>query len=191
MRKIILASTSPRRKALLGLLGIPFTVESSNYKENMKLRLAPVALVKTLSQGKAEAVAKCHKDAIVIAADTIVVLKNKSLGKPKDARDAKRTLKMLSGKTNTVLTGYTVIDTKKKKRISGVVATKVHFRKMTEEEINWYVKTKEPLDKGGSYAIQGRGGLFISKIVGNYSNVVGLPLLAIQKALGKFGVRIW
>ena len=188
--KIILASTSPRRKELLEKNGVKFQIEAGDYEENMKLKLPPHALAKKLSRGKAETVAKKHKNAIIIAADTIVVLGQEILGKPRSPKNAKEMLKKLSGKTNLVITGFTVINTKTNKIISKSTETKVHMKKLSPRIINAYVKSKEPLDKAGSYAIQGLGSILINKIEGDYSNVIGLPLSPLVETLKKFGVKV-
>ncbi len=188
--KIILASTSPRRKELLQKIGVKFKIKDSDYEENMKENLPPHALAKKLSRGKAEAVAKRHKNAIIIAADTIVVLDQEVMGKPHSPKEAKAMLKKLSGKTNLVITGFTVINTKTNKIISKSIETKVHMKKLNPKIINAYVKSKEPLDKAGAYAIQGLGSILIDKIEGDYSNIVGLPLAPLVVALKKFGVKV-
>jgi len=171
MRKIILASASPRRKEILASTG-------------------PRALARFLSRKKAEEVAESHKDAIVIAADTFIVYKHKRLGKPSGSDDARKMLKLLSGKAHSVITGFTIIDSKTKKKISRSIETKVYFNKLTQSEINAYVRSGEPLDKAGAYAIQGLGAVFIDKIEGDFFNVVGLPISALAESLKKFGIKI-
>lgn len=191
MTKIILASASPRRKELLEKLQIPFAVEVSNYKEDNHLKLNPLELAKTLSLGKAEAVAEKHKgeNALIIGADTFVVLNNKVLGKPHTFKRAKAMIKKMSGKTHSVITGFTLIDLKSGKKISKAVESKVYFRKLTEEEIDTYVRTGKPLDKAGAYAIQEAGCVLIERIKGDYTNIVGLPLPSLIKELKKFGIN--
>jgi len=190
MRKIILASASPRRKEILANTGLKFTVCSSNYEEDLELAKEPRALARYLSKMKAEEVAERHKDAIVIAADTFIVFKNKLLGKPSGPDDAQRMLKLLSGKAHSVITGFTVIDSKANKKVSRSIETKVYFKKLTLAEINAYVRSGEPLDKAGAYAIQGLGAVFIDKIEGDFFNVVGLPICALAESLKKFGIKI-
>jgi len=189
-RKIILASISPRRKELLQQIGLKFQIDKSGYEENMKENLPPHSLAKKLSRGKAEAVAKRHKNAIIIAADTIVVFSQEVMGKPSSKKDAKAMLKKLSGKINLVITGFTIIDTKTGKTISKSIETKVHMKKLSPKLIETYVNSKEPLDKAGSYAIQGLGSILINKIEGDYLNIVGLPLAPLASALKKFGVKV-
>lgn len=189
MKTIILASTSPRRKKLLRQVGLEFKVEASDFKENIKLKLEPRKLARLLSKGKAETVAKRHKNAIIVAADTIVVLQGKILGKPQTKREAIKMLKKLSSKAHLVITGFTIIDTQNNKSLSKTVVTKVFVKKLTNKEINTYVALKEPLDKAGAYAIQGKGAFLIKKIEGDFNNVVGLPIFTLVEALKKFGVN--
>lgn len=189
MRKIILASTSPRRREIFKILCVPFIIEAANYHEDMGLKMPPHKLAMHLAAGKAMSVAKRHKGAVVIGADTIVVLKNKILGKPKSAAQAKQMLKRLSGKVHAVITGFAVIDTRTKKTIAKYSKTMVHFKKVGEQEISAYVKTGEPFNKAGGYAIQGLGAVFIESIRGDYYNVVGLPLAALAEELKRFRVK--
>lgn len=190
MRKIILASTSPRRKKLLSRIGLPFEVQASDYEEDMKLDLTPKELVKHLSKGKAEAVAKNYEDAIVIGADSIVVHKNEVFGKPTSTAEAKEMLKKLSGTVHSVITGFTIIDTKTNKSVSQAIEAKIYFREVTEEEMDAYIKTGEPMDKAGAYAVQGLGAIFVEKIEGDFTGVIGLPLFALAKELKNFGAEV-
>lgn len=190
MISIILASSSTRRKELLERIGLKFKVEKSNYEENLDLRLHPHALAKKLSLGKAEDVARKHKNSIIIAADTIVVCNGKILGKPKDEREARRMLRLLSGNIHLVITGFTIIDTDVNKIITKSIETKVYFKKITDEEIDLYIKTKEPFDKAGGYAIQERGSIFIEKIEGDFFNAVGLPIYSLARELNKLEIKI-
>lgn len=190
MPKIILASASPRRKKLLESLRIPFVVEISDYEEDNSLDMKPLELAKILSNGKAETVAKRHKgeDAIIIGADTFVVLGNKILGKPHTPEKAKEMISDLSGRSHSVITGFTIIDAKSWKKVSRSLESKVYFRNITSEEIEAYVKTVEPLDKAGAYAIQEAGASFVDRTEGDYTNVIGLPLTALIEELKNFGV---
>lgn len=190
MKKIILASTSPRRKQLLEMTGLKFSVEASDYKEDMSLKLKPIELAKKLSRGKAEAVAKKHKNAIVIGADTFIAFDGKVLGKPHAPAAARKMLKEISGRSHEVITGFTVINTATGKSISKATSSKIYFKKLSPKTINSYVRTGEPLDKGGSYAIQGLGCLLIDKIEGDYLNIIGLPTKDVLEAVQKLGVRI-
>src|SRR3989344_8942913 len=189
MRKIILASTSSRRKEILTKTGFVFEVAESNHEEDMNLSLAPVDLAKYLSLGKAKAVAKRYNDAIIIAADTFVVYDDHVLGKPKTESRAKEMLEMLSGKEHEVLTGVAIIDTANGRESSFVEITKVFMKHLTLDIIQAYINTGEPLDKGGSYALQERGALLIEKIEGDFFNVMGLPVMRLAEELEKFGVK--
>ena len=190
MKTIILASASPRRKVLLEKIGLIFEVEPSNYEEDMLMRLEPHGFAQKLSLEKARVVAGKHKNSIVIAADTFIVFGGQILGKPHTEKDAREMLEAISGKYHSVITGFSIIDTGKNKTLSKSIETKVYIRKLTLAEIDSYVKSKEPLDKAGAYAIQGLGSVFVEKIDGDYYNVVGLPLSALTEALKEFGVNI-
>jgi septum formation protein len=190
MKKIILASASPRRREILKKAGLKFRVDAGDYKEDLSLKLAPHDLARFLSSEKAKGVAVRHKDAVIIAADTFIQFKKNILGKPHTKAEAKRMLSMLSNKTHSVITGFTVIDTATGKKISSSVETKVTFKKLTAKEISSYVETGEPLDKAGAYAIQGLGALLVKKIDGDYLNVIGLPLSALSDILKKFGIDL-
>ena len=190
MKKIILASGSPRRKEILGTTGLKFDISVSDYEEDLSMKKEPRALARFLSRKKAEDVAHKYKNALIIAADTFIVFKDNLLGKPHTAKEATRMLMMLNGKSHSVITGFTVLDTGTNKTVSKSIETKVYFKKTSQKEIKAYVDTKEPLDKAGAYAIQGLGALFVEKIEGDYLNVVGLPLAALSETLKGFGVTI-
>ena len=190
MKRIILASSSPRRKELLEKIGLKFEVEPSNYKEDINSWLEPHELAREVSLKKAEVVASKHKNAIVIAADTFIVFEGEILGKPGTGAEARKMLRTISGKSHSVITGFSIIDTAKNKKLSRSVETKVHIRKLTLAEIDTYVKSKEPLDKAGAYAIQGLGAVFVESIEGDYYNVIGLPLCSLTEALKEFGINI-
>lgn len=190
MRKIVLASSSPTRKELMEKLGIPFVIEPSTYEEDMSLKLPPKKLAEKLAHGKAAAVAKNHKDAIVIGADTFVTFRGKLLGKPGAPAAAIRMLKMLSGKTHSIITGLVLLDTQKKKEASKTVETHVTFRKLTLSEIKRYVNTGEPLKKAGAYGILERGALFVERVDGDYTNVAGLPLPTLVVELRRMGIEL-
>jgi len=189
-RKIILASASPRRKEILQLTGLKFSIDAGDYEEDMSLGLKPHRLAKFLSSEKAAAIAVKYSNALVIAADTFIVFKDHLMGKPHTNGEARRMLTLLNGKAHSVITGFTIVDTNTKKKLSRSVETKVFFRKMTASEIEAYIKTGEPLDKAGAYAIQGLGAIIIKKIEGDYFNVMGLPLCSLTEALKKFGVFV-
>ncbi len=189
-RTIVLASSSPRRKELLRLIGLRFRVDPAEYGERMDLDMPPLRLARHLSSGKARTVAVKYPDAIVIAADTFILFKGKLLGKPHTVQEAKRMLGMLNGKTHSVITGFTVMDTLTGRKVSKSVETKVRFGKLTADEIASYAGTGEPLDKAGAYAIQGLGAVIVKEIDGDYFNVIGLPLNSLAGVLKKFGVRV-
>lgn len=191
MRKIILASSSPRRKALLVQIGLPFTVEVSDYEEIMDDISDPHELAQRLSFGKAESVARKHSDEIIIGSDTFIVFNDKKLGKPHDVITAKKMLQMISGNKHTVVTGLTVIDTLNKRTITTSVEANVYMKKMSEEEIDRYVATGEPLDKAGAYGIQEKGGVFVEKIEGDYFTIVGLPIPRLIDILKEFSIILW
>ncbi len=184
--EIILASQSPRRKEILSLLDIPFKIMVSDADETVDESLPAYFIAESLSLKKAAAVAKnIETEAIVIGADTIVVSDGKILGKPKDAQNAAAMLASLSGRTHSVISGVTVLDTKSAKSESFYVETEVTFAELTATEIADYVASGEPLDKAGAYGIQGQGGKFVEKISGDYFNVVGLPLNKLYQVLKK------
>lgn len=171
-KKIILASTSPRRRELLEKIGLEFEVVGSDYEEDMSLALEPLDLAKHLSLGKAEAVAKHCPDHLIIAADTFVVLGKKLLGKPGTPEKALEMLKEVSGNTMSVISGLTIIDTRNTITISKSLETKVFIKKLTDREIQHYVDSGEPLDKAGAFAIQGLGAVMIEKIEGDYYTIM-------------------
>ena len=190
MKKIILASGSPRRKKLLEQLGLKFEIKTSNFEEKIEPNLNPHTLVKKQSRGKAKNVAKLYKNALIIAADTMVYLNGKYIGKPITEKNARNALQQLSGKKHLIISGFTIIDTLTNKTITKSVETKVYFKKLTLKEIDDYIKTGEPLDKAGAYGIQEKGAIFVEKIEGDYFNVVGLPIFALVTELKKFDVKI-
>jgi len=177
--KLILASQSPRRQELIRLLNIPFRVQVADIDETMDAarpvydEVARVSLTKALAIGE--------KEAVVVAADTVVVCDGKVLGKPRDEQDAFSMLSMLSGRCHQVMTGLSVV--KGDTHISVTEVTDVYFRTLTDAEIWAYIKTGDPMDKAGSYGIQSGGALFVEKINGDYFNVVGLPVCRLNKLL--------
>ncbi len=188
--KIILASTSPRRKELFGKLKLSFEIEASDYTEDMTLKMPPNQLAKFLSYGKAAAVAKKHKNSIIIGADTFVVFNNHLLGKPKSQAEAKTMLKKLSGKKVEILTGLAIINTASGKKIITTDTTKVFIKKLTNTEIDHYIASGEPMDKAGAFAIQGLGAVIIKRIEGDFMGAMGLPLFTLARELKKFGVDV-
>ncbi len=182
MKPIVLASGSPRRRELLGQMGISdFEVLPAKGEETAPNGLAPAELVQYLALQKAQEVAAMRPDALVIGADTIVVLDDVVLGKPKDEADAARMLSVLSGRSHEVYTGLAVLNGTQIYRHAE--CTKVDFRTLTEKEIADYIATGEPMDKAGAYGIQGRACVFIRGIQGDYYNVVGLPVCALHELL--------
>jgi septum formation protein len=188
--KIILATTSPRRKELAKQMGLDFEIIPSNYEEDMGMKLPPKELAKTLAYGKAKDVAK-KCEGIIIGADTFVVQNGKKMGKPKSEQEAFKMLKSFSNKTHKVYTGIAIINNKTGKEITDCEVTSIKFGKMSDEEIKKYIKTKEPMDKAGAYAIQGLGSIFIEKINGCYHNIAGLPIHLTHKNLKKLGINIF
>ena len=177
---LILASQSPRRKELLGLFRIPFTVRVANIDEAMDETKAPADEVSRVSLQKALAIPRGQDD-VVIAADTIVVLENTVLGKPKDEADAVRMLELLSGRDHQVMTGVTVL--RGNRHLTHTEITHIHFRPLSHAEITRYVASKEPMDKAGAYGIQGGAALFAEKMQGDYYNVMGLPVCRLWQML--------
>lgn len=190
MRKIILASTSPRRKEIFSKLKIPFDVVESNYEEDMSLNMSPYKLAEYLSAGKATAVAKNNPDALVIAADTFIVFQQHRLGKPKTPERAREMLELLSGQQHEIVTGVTIVETPTNKTFSFHDTTKVYVQELTPEIISAYIRTEEPLDKAGAYALQEIGALLIEKIEGDFFSAMGLPLRRLTHELEAFGVRV-
>jgi len=178
--KLILASASPRRQELLKLFNLPFVVRVADIDETMDPDLPPFDEVGRVSRAKALAIPR-ETDDIVIAADTIVVCEGKTLGKPKDEADAKQMLRLLSGRDHQVMTGCTVLRGEKYETFTEV--TDIHFRPLSENEIARYVATGEPMDKAGSYGIQGGAALFCTHMVGDYYNVMGLPVCRLGMVL--------
>jgi septum formation protein len=189
--RIVLASKSPRRSEILNNIGVKFEVVESNYDEAVNKTLDPGGYVKYLAYKKAESVAKSiAENAIVIGADTVVVVDSKILGKPKNIQDAFNMLKDLSGRWHKVYSGVCVIDAITEKFVSDYEVTSVKIKELSDEEITGYIKTGEPLDKAGSYAIQGIGSLIVEGIEGCYFNVVGLPVYKLSGILKQFGVNL-
>ena len=178
--EVILASQSPRRKELMGLFHIPFTVRVSDADETMDPNLSAADAVAAVSRRKAEAVPR-NADDLVIAADTIVVFCGEILGKPKDTADARRMLPLLSGRDHQVMTGMTLLRGDQSRTVTEI--TDIHFRELSNREIDAYIRTGEPMDKAGSYGIQGGAALFAEKLVGDYYNVMGLPVCRLSQLL--------
>lgn len=186
----VLASASPRRLALLAQIGVSADVCPSSFNEIEGLNTSAYDVVRTNALGKGREVLQvCQKSDVVIAADTVVALDNKILGKPKNAEDAKAMLRSLAGRTHQVMTGVAVFHNEKE--LLDVVTTTVSFRQLTEAEIEAYVATGEPLDKAGAYGIQGYGAILVETIEGCYNNVVGLPLTRLYQMLATLEVKLF
>ena len=179
---LILASGSPRRKELLTMMGLSFQVDVSDADEHFEG--SPEEIVKELSRRKALAVASRHEASLVLAADTIVYL-DRVLGKPGTHERAAQMLGELSGRWHEVYTGLTLVNTATGRILQAAERTRVHFIDMTQEEIEAYAASGEPLDKAGAYGIQGRGGMFIDRIEGSHSNVIGLPMSTLRDLLAQ------
>lgn len=188
MPEVILASGSPRRRELLTNLGVPFRVVVSGEAEDSPER-DPARLAGELAALKAEAVARAHPDAVVIAADTVVALGGELLGKPGDEAENRAFVRRLAGRTHQVYTGVTVIAPGHTQ--GGVERTDVTFRPLTDAEIKHYAATGEGLDKAGGYGIQGVGMALVERIEGDYSNVVGFPLGLVIRLLREARVEVW
>ncbi len=201
-RRLILASASPRRRELLALLGLPFEAMPSEVDESLSLNLSARGQAEHLAVDKGEAVCwKIMQGAIVIGADTVVAAELGGdeivLGKPTDPDDARRMLRLLSGATHTVFTGISVFQTAESKEptlfrsTSEVADTQVQFRKLTDDMIDAYIATGDPMDKAGAYGIQSGAAPFVEAIYGDYFNVVGLPVATVARMLEDIGIEWW
>lgn len=180
---LILASASPRREELLRSFGLKFKILPAHIDETYLAGETPRTHVQRLSRGKAQAVALSHPQALVLGADTIVVIDGLILGKPENKKEARRMLKRLSHRTHHVYTGFTLARTDCRIFRTRVVRSAVTFKEISPEEMDWYVDSDEPYDKAGGYAVQGRGASFIKAIRGSYTNVIGLPLCEVLEEL--------
>ena len=191
MPKIILASNSAQRKKLLKMLGLPFIVKPSHAHEAQKIKTTCQDLVKHNAFLKAKSVAAQLKDGLVIGSDSVVYIgKKEIIGKPKDLKDAKRILKILFSRPHWVYTGVAVIDVKSERKIIDYDKTKIFMTPLSDEEIDCYHRKMKPFDKAGGFDIEGYGSLFIRRIEGCYTNVIGLPIAKLAQILKKFGVFI-
>jgi septum formation protein len=187
--RVILASASPRRRELLGRLCAEFEVAPSDIDEILEGAPSP-GTVAALALAKARAVAARVTDGVVLAADTVVVIDGLALGKPVDVGDARAMLRRLRGREHDVITGVAVVEAETGRSETTAVVTRVVMADVTDDVIDGYVASGEPLDKAGAYAIQGRGAALVGGFVGSYSNVVGLPLGATARLLHGFGVDV-
>lgn len=195
--RLVLASASPRRADLLRAAGYAFTIDAADVDERPATAEAPVAYVRRVAHAKAEAVARRQVDALVLAADTCVVVDGAILGKPIDDEEAVVMLRRLAGRTHEVLTGVAIRcagrdpgDTDPPDEDEIVVSTTVHLVPLAPSDIAWYVASGEPRDKAGAYAIQGLASRFVDRIEGSYSNVVGLPVAEVASMLARQGVGV-
>jgi nucleoside triphosphate pyrophosphatase len=182
---LVLASSSPRRRELLGALGLRFTVRAADLDETPLPGEDPRDTVLRLAKAKAAALA--HPGELVLAADTDVVIDGELLGKPTDDADARRMLGRIAGREHTVLTAVALEEPGRDRRVADVASSRVRMAAMSPEEIAWYVATGEPLDKAGSYAVQNLGALFVEEVFGNYTNVVGLPIPLMYRLFKELG----
>lgn len=187
---LVLASASPRRRQLLALLDIPFTTASADVDERPQDNENPQAIVRRLSQAKAQAVAQTHNPALIIAADTIVVLEGCILGKPADADQALTILKRLRGRAHTVYSGLVVLDSRSGHMVRELAETTVWMRSYRDAEIERYVASGDPLDKAGAYAIQHAQFTPVARVQGCYASVMGLPLCHLYRGLLKMGLSL-
>ncbi len=186
---IILASKSPRRQELLARLGLDFTVMTEDVDETMDPDLPLEQEIVRVSESKARAVQdRAGPDDLIISADTVVCADGRRLGKPADEADAKRMLRLLSGRAHTVVSGLCVLCGERCE--TAAVRTAIHFRPLSEREIDAYVTSGEPMDKAGAYGIQGLAAIFVDKLDGDYYNVMGFPLCTLAELLKRFGVNV-
>jgi septum formation protein len=185
--RIILASSSPRRADLLRTVGVEFEVMPSEVQERPHHDEAPADYITRLARAKVISIARQREQGLVIGADTIVVLDGKILGKPADEGEAGRMLRSLSGRWHAVMTGVALYDVATRQEVADYDKTLVRFGQMSEQEIKWYIKSGESMDKAGGYGIQGLASLFVEEIAGNYFNVVGLPLPLVYRLARRLG----
>ena len=185
----ILASQSPRRRELLSMLGLDFTIITADIDETMDEALSVEDAVAEVCRKKAEAVGVQNPGQLIVAADTVVVLENRVLGKPRTEEEARDMLRSLSGRHHTVMTAFCLW--KDGRADTHVEKTHVHFRALSEEEIAAYVATGSPMDKAGAYGIQDQAGIFVRALEGDYYNVMGLPVCRLAMILRSFGLPIW
>lgn len=190
MKKLILASSSPRRAELMKQIGLNFEIKVSSVDEALLPGLSPPELVERLAESKAAAVARELNDGIVIGADTVVVWREQVLGKPLSEAEAFDMLSKLQGGVHEVFTGVALIDARSGKVLVSHEKTRVFFRAVAEEEISRYVASGEPFDKAGAYGVQGLAAIFIRRLEGCYTNVVGLPLARLSVMLKDFGFKV-
>jgi septum formation protein len=190
IRRLILASGSPRRRQLLSLLGLPFVIKAAGMDESALDGEPPTELVLRVSQAKALAIGSVRSDELVIAADTIVALEGDALGKPADPEEAARMLSRLRGRPHLVYSGIAVWHPARRRMVCELSESVVWMRDYDQDELDAYVESGDPLDKAGAYAIQHPEFDPVSRVEGCWLNVMGLPLCHLERALGRFGVRV-
>jgi len=189
--RIILASASPRRAQLLRQIGVDFELAPGQIQERPHPDEAPPDYITRIARAKVIAIARKRDSGLVIGADTIVVLDGRILGKPEDENVARNMLRQLSGKWHAVMTGVALYDVATRHEVADFDKTLVKFAQLNDREIEWYLKTGEPMDKAGAYGIQGFGGLLVEEIAGNYYNVVGLPLPLVYRLARGLGYSLF
>ena len=192
MRKVFLASASPRRAEIMKQIGLDFSLVTADTAEDLTQDLPPEALAASLATRKAETVVPRVRAGLVIGADTIVVCDGRVMGKPLTVAEAEKMLRTLNGRCHKVITGVAVLDVNRNAVVDrrvDVESTLVFFREIEERDIKAYLRTGEPMDKAGAYGIQGKGALLVHRIEGCYFNVVGLPVGLLDRLLKEFGIR--
>ena len=186
--KLILASASPRRREMLRMLGVAFTVLQSDVDESPRAGESPEAYALRLSEAKARAVAAVRPGRWVLGADTIVTIDGELLGKPRTPDEARGMIRKLSGRAHTVITAFTLFNSERAEPIRRAVSSQVRFKEIPDDELEWYVATDEPYDKAGGYAVQGKASVLVAEVHGSWTNVVGLPLCELVEALKGLGL---
>jgi septum formation protein len=183
---LILASSSPRRAEILSALGIPFEIQAADVDETLRSGEDAARAASRLAEAKARTIGLRHPGRWILGADTLVVLDQAILGKPRDAEDAGRMLRLLSGREHRVVTGVALLRHDSPSRVL-LEESRVRIAPLTGEEVSWYVDTREPMDKAGAYAVQGLGSRFIEEIRGSYTNVMGLPARTVYRLMREAG----
>ncbi|WP_286033826.1 Maf family protein [Fusobacterium necrogenes] len=186
---MILASKSPRRKEILENIGFNIIVKSEDIEE-ISEKIGILENIKDIAWKKADAVAKSYPTEFVVGADTVVEVDGEVIGKPEDEEEAKEILKKLSGKVHNVITAYSLINKEKNIVVNDIAITKVYFKKLSAAMIDWYIASKEPMDKAGAYGIQGKGAIFVEKIEGDFFTVMGFPIEKFIERLDKLGIKL-
>lgn len=188
--KLILASSSPRRRRYLKELGFDFRAVVPDVDETVRRGESPRVYVRRIAHDKASTIAARHPRAWVVAADTTVVVDGEIFGKPRDSAEARKMLRKLSGRAHRVLSGMALVHGEEAVARSAVSSTRVFIRELSDDEIRWYVGTGEPLDKAGAYGAQGKGGLIVARVEGSFSNVVGFPVETFYQLMKECGLKL-